>query len=57
MNVKRKSLVTFDGLIILIKAITTGIGSQHCYTYKAFLRKFAKKDGNILFSKKRNYFI
>ena len=57
MNVKRKSLVTYDGLIILIKAVTTGIGCQHWYTYKAFLSNFTKKCRKILLSKKRNYLI
>ena len=49
MNGKSKSIVTNDGLVILIKAVTTGIGSQHWYIFKAFLRKLAQKDRKILF--------
>ena len=52
MNVKLKSLVTNDGVIILIKAVTTGIDSQLWYNNKAFLSNLANKCRKILFSKK-----
>ena len=52
LNVKRKSLVPNDGLILLIKADTTGIGSEHWCTYKAFLSNFAKNAEKFFFLRK-----
>ena len=53
LNVIVKSLVTSDGLVILIKAVTTGTGSQYWYNGKAFLSNLAKKTEKYVFCKKK----